>query len=411
MKSSRLLATAAIVGAVGLSYPIWAANGAPDSGPVARYDMRAGTTSGVGGMGGMNPMAMMFGGGRGNQVQHELLLRLGSSNAPDKGKPKADHFMPDVARLGKSVALVTPQAERTDAEAVPWQEPKGRLLIFWGCGEHAPKGQPVVIDLSKLAKGQVPPGLYSTTIVRDWGPTLTNSKTFGRWPAEDGKYAKPDSSLIGAHRIAGNYSPEISFTLTKDFMAALNSRTGKLPSGASRLSWGAIPDATGYLATIFGSRMTSSGEMGDMVMWSSSADRQFGGGLSDWLSPAEAAKLVKSNTLLSPQTTSGTVPVEVMQAVPDFHVGSLTAFGPEENFSYPPRPAQANAPWHLQWTARIRHRSTTSWMEAQGMSMGGAMGASQSQSQGSQGQSQQQCKPRGGFGGLLCGDLGGGRGC
>ena len=32
---------------------------------------------------------------------------------------------------------------------------------------------------------------------------------------------KPDSSLIGSHRVAGNYSPEISFALAKDFMAPL----------------------------------------------------------------------------------------------------------------------------------------------------------------------------------------------
>ena len=417
MKSYRVFAAAGAVAAIGIAIPLIAAGG-PISGPIARYDMRAGTASGMAGMGGGGMgMSMMFGGGRSNQVQHELLLRLGSSSPAANGRPKADHFMPDGARLGKSVALVTPQAERTE-ETVPWKEPKGRILLFWGCGEHAPKGQPVVIDLSKVAKGQIPPGLYSSTILRDWGPTLTNSKTFGRWPAEDGKFVKPDSSLIGAHKIVGNYSPDIAFTLTKDFMAPLHSRTGKLPSGASLISWGGIPDATGYVATVFGSRMSSSGEMGDMVMWTSSASRQFGGGLSDWLSPRDAARLVQDRTLLSPQTTSCTLPIEVMQAAPDFRFGSLTAFGPEEDFSYPPRPAQAGVPWNLQWTARIRHRSTTSWMDAQGM-MGGGMGrpgmnggaSDDGEDRGTQQHSQQPCKPKRGLGGMLGGMMGGSKGC
>ncbi len=273
------------------------------------------------------------------------------------------------------------------------------MLIYWGCGEHAPKGQPVVIDFAKLSAGQVPPGLWTNSIPADWGPNLQNSKTFGRWPAEDGKYAKPDSSLLGAHRIAGNYSPEIAFTLSKDFMAPLKTGVKAQASGASLLSWMAVPGATGFVATIFGTKMGPSGDMGDMVMWSSSANRQFGGGLSDWLSPSQVAPLVTDKTLLGPQATNCMIPAEVIRGAPDFRFGSLTAFGPEESFAYPPKPADAKARWDLQWTARIRHRSTTSWMEAEGMPQMGQAG-----------QGQSQCKPKGGLGGMLGGALGGG-GC
>jgi hypothetical protein len=96
------------------------------------------------------------------------------------------------------------------------------------------------------------------------------------------------------------------------------------------------------------------------------------------------------------------MPVEVKRAAPDFRFGTLTAFGPQEDFSYPPRPADPKVAWNLEWTARIRHRSTTAWMEAQGM----AMGSAESKRSGQQGQ----CKPRGGLGGMLGGVMGGG-GC
>ena len=36
-----------------------------------------------------------------------------------------------------------------------YEKPKGRMLIYWGCGEHVGAGQPTVIDFSKLAAGQV----------------------------------------------------------------------------------------------------------------------------------------------------------------------------------------------------------------------------------------------------------------
>ncbi len=107
---------------------------------------------------------------------------------------------------------------------------------------------------------------------------------------------------------------------------------------------------------------------------------------------------------MAPATTTCVVPAEVVRDAPDFRVGTLTAFGPEEDFSYPPRPA--TGPWNLEWTARIRHRSTTSWMEAQGMSMGTANSSSQQAAQQGEQQPQQpECKPKrrglGGLGGAL----------
>lgn len=369
---------------------------APTSGPIARYDMRAGTVSGFGAMGGGmgGAMSMMMGGG-GNKLQHELYLRLGSSRAPAGGGPKADHFMPPSAKLGKSVALVTPVEEK-GGDSFPMERPRGRILIFWGCGEHAPKGQPVVIDLAKIAAGQMPPGLWSTTIIRDWGPSLANSRTFGRWPAEDGKYAKADTSLPGLHRVAGNYSPEMSFTLTKDFMAPLKASNAPQASGAALLSWGGIADATGYLATLFGGKMGPDGKMGDLVMWTSSASRQFGGGLSDWLSPGTVAGLVRDRTVMPPSQTSCMVPAEVRNAAPEFRMGTLMAYGPQEDFAYPPRPADPKAAWNLEWTARIRHRSSTTWMDMPGMA--GMSGMNDDSRQ--QPQEEKKCKPKGGFGGL-----------
>lgn len=385
------------------SIPVLAQRGT-SSGPVARYDVRAGTVSGLaamgGGMGGA--MSMAFGSG-GDKVQHELLLRLGSSLGPSGGTPKADHFMPAGAKLGKSVALVTPVQERGPVDQLPGQregqKPTGRMLIFWGCGEHAPKGQPVVIDFAKLAAGQMPAGLWSTKVLRDWGPTLQNSKTFGRWPAEDGKTVKANSSLIGAHRVAGNYTPELAFNLTQDFMAALKTNTTQNANGSSQLSWNSVPAATGYHAFLFGGKMAQSGQMGDMVMWTSSASRQFGGGLSDWLTPGQVAALVKDRTVLAPSTTSCTIPVEVRGAAADFRMGMLTAFGPEENISSPPRSPGANAAAPLAWTVRVRHRSTTSWMDMPGMI---SPGAQQDQPK--------KCKPKG-LGGLLGAVVTGGSGC
>jgi len=147
-----------------------------------------------------------------------------------------------------------------------------------------------------------------------------------------------------------------------------------------------------------------------MVMWTSSASRQFGGGLTDWLTPGQAAGLVRDRTVMAPSTTSCVIPIEVRRDSPDFRMGTLTAYGPMEEFSYPPRPANPKAAWNLEWTARIRHRSMTTWMDIPGME-GMDMGAMQGGEDQPRGRSQPSCKPKRGLGGLLGGALGGGSGC
>ncbi|MBC7061413.1 hypothetical protein G6O49_23830, partial [Salmonella enterica subsp. enterica serovar Enteritidis] len=87
-------------------------------------------------------------------------LRLGSRLPATGGAPKADHFLPEGRRMGASVPLASPEPGTRDEDKSAYDKlmrPKGRLLIYWGCGAHAGPGQPVVIDFARLGKGQAPP--------------------------------------------------------------------------------------------------------------------------------------------------------------------------------------------------------------------------------------------------------------
>lgn len=360
--------------------------------PKARYAMDVGTETGLaamgGGMGGA--AAMMFGGG-GNKEARELHLRLGSMLAPDKAGPKADHFFLPAAKLGKSIPLLTPDTAPT-GEGIPpdFQRPRGRLLLYWGCGAKAGKGQPVIIDFAKIGSGQLPPNLYSARIPTDRGPTAANSKTYGEWPnKKSGKPPASNSSLLGDHRIAANYAPEVKFALTQDYMAGLTASTVALPSGATGLSWNAVAGATGYHAWVMGAKMDGGGSAPkDMVWWSSASAREFGGGLWDWIAPDVVQRLIGEKVVMPPSQTSCTVPAEVKAAAPDFMMGNLYAYGPEANFTYPPRPANPATLWNPDWTARVRFRSHTMWM------MGGPMGgAIMGQRDQSQPPPERKCKP------------------
>lgn len=349
--------TAAIATVASISY-----SAPPSAAPKARYQMDVATTSGFG-AGGGNPMKMMFGGGRGGgSVAHTLTLRLGSTLAPAGGAPQADHFMPAGMQLGPSVPLTSPQPTTMEEMPGEMRRPKGRLLIFWGCGAHAGPGQPVVVDFSKLGQQQFPPGLFTADVPLDRGPTAGTSRTYGEWPnSKSGKSAKPSSSLIGDHRVAGNYSPEIKFALDQDFMAPLTARAAEQSDGSQMLNWNSVPAATGYYAWLMGAQ-SNGGEGADMVWWTSAAGKQFGGGLADWIAPSVVSGLIAKRIVMPPSQTSCQIPAEVKRAAGGFMMTQLYAYGPERDFAYPPRPANPRLPWKPDWTAKVRYRSNTSVM-------------------------------------------------
>jgi hypothetical protein len=236
-----------------------------------------------------------------------------------------------------------------------------------------------------LASGVSVPG--------EWTITRANSNTFGEWPnAKSSKVLSASSSLIGDHRVAGNYSPDIGFHLDHDFMAPLQPRSAKMASGAYGLSWNGLADATGYYAWAIGAKDMGRGQANEMVWWTSSATKQFGGMLGDWLSPAAVAKLVAAKTVMPASQTNCTVPAEVTQLGGENMMVQLYGYGPESNFAYPPRPANAKTPWHPEWIARVRFRSNA--MVLLSMPDMGGFSRGRDEDSSDQGQQQAPSKPK-----------------
>ena len=337
------------------------------TGPKERYEMDVATMSGFaamagGGRGGLGgALGMMFGGDPSSRVAHQLLLRLGSNDAATAPPPKGDHFFLPQAKMGKSVPLIwEPGKEETGT--TPFERPKGRLLLYWGCGAKAGPGQPVVIDFAKVAAGQMPPNLFSSAVPVIREVSKANSRSFIDWPNnKGGKQPGSGSSLIGAHRVASNIGSDINFTLAQDYMAGLSASSAIQGDQSVMLRWNSVPSATGYAAWAIGGMDRGGGGGGDMVWWSSSSSQQFGGGLWDWLPPATVAKLVTQKIVMPPSQTSCQIPAEVKKASGEMMFGNLNAFGPEVNFSYPPKSA-GNAVWNIDWTAKVRFRSHTMLM-------------------------------------------------
>ncbi|MDP2398534.1 MAG: hypothetical protein Q8M53_09290 [Burkholderiales bacterium] len=363
--------------------------------PIATYWMSIDTASGLpmGGAGGTPSMMdlgrMMMGGGMEGGASRSILLELGSQRSAG-GTPSATHEIPPGLNMGASLPLETPQraprAEpREDGMPENFEKPRGRLLIFWGCGEQAGSGQPYVIDFAKMAQGQVPPGLFGRRINVQRGPSQSRSKTYGDWPnPTDSTRVAADGSLRGEHVVKGNYSPDIRFSLSEkyDFMAPVN-LAQRRSGGGVNLSWNSVANAQGYFATAMGSRDGSE----DVVFWSSSNSREFGELLMTWLAPAEVARLVREKVVLSPSTTECTVPSQFVKAAPSAFLRFI-AYGEEANFAHPPRPQDPKTPWNPEWAVKVRLKSTASALlgEEGGMGSGSRAGNAPAQG-GSQGSS------------------------
>ena len=387
------------------------------AGGTAQYWMSAETTSGLSaqaGMSGQSGRTSMLGAltgtaatrGSGPGYVHNLRLELGSPRRA--AAPQADHFIPAALNAGPSLPLVTPEPNRTPT--TPWQGPGGgdggagaRLIIYFGCGEHARAGQPVEIDLGRLARtGQVPPGMAQLAIQAVNGPNASNSATFGEWPNQRSRTTIPaGGSLVGAHRIAGNYSPEINFNLAQgqDFLAPVRiTQNSRSASGAVPVAWQGVPNATGYFLMAVGSRGDNT-----IVMWSSSEVQFNQMGAFDYLSPAEVARLIQQRVVLQPATTQCTVPAEFSQGLQGASL-MMTAFGPEANFAAP-RPASAPRTWRPEWTVKLRTRSQYTGLLGQDLEA--MMRGDRSTSRDSApGQQPERRRRRGGLGGVIGGILG-----
>ena len=355
MKQISILATGVCAAACGAA--VFAATPAAAP-PIATYWMDAATSSGFGaGMmgGGARPnMSQMMNMMSGNapSVAHTLELRLASkTKAP--AAPTANHLIPANLQMGPSLPLVTPPAPKPVKETygMPpgYEKPKGRMLIYWGCGEHASAGQPTVIDFAKLAAGQVPPGMAAMANVARMAAVPRTAPGFGEWPnTKDSRPVPATGSLVGAHKIEGNYSPPIGFTLAQDFMPSLNLReAGALPSGATRLAWTVAPTATGYALAMFGGTQT-----GDVIVWTSAKSAAMTPAM-DYLPPSEVKKLVASGHVLPPSTSECILPAEVAKASPSGMIMGI-GYGPEAHF--------AEAPKAPKWVAKARFKTTASLM-------------------------------------------------
>ena len=347
-----------------------------------------GMGGGMGGGGG-NPMSAlggMFGGSGGNADN-----RFGNTQTGSAGRwvdvTLYTRNNPSLAEAQQAVppGFLNPglklQAPREAPRSAPVEDddkvveqsterPKGRLLLYWGCGAAVAPGQPKVLDMASASAAD----LASFFVARRATQRGAHSAA-GRpvWPnPADARMVPAGASLAGEHAFSGAGVPagfRFQVPAAQDLMPALQVQQAD-QAGALALQWNALPTARAYFVAGMGA-----GKADEMVIWTSSELPDTGFGLVDYQTNAAVDRWLNEKVLLPPARTHCTVPKGVFGG--EGAMLRIIAYGNELNLAYPPRPADPKAAWEPVWAVKLRLKSVATLMP--GMpAMGGSPSAERS---------------------------------
>ncbi|MEO8124137.1 MAG: hypothetical protein ABI633_08815 [Burkholderiales bacterium] len=332
---------------------------------------------GMGGAGGANPMAMMgslLGGGGGGGKNTFGMTQAGSAGrwvdvtlytSRNPSLAEATQAVPAGTQLAPSLKLVSPKAEKSgpppsdeSVDEPDYQRPKGKISLYWGCGDKVRAGQPRVLDVATAS-----PQDFQKFFVARRATQRGAHSAVGRpaWPnAVDARMVPANASLVGEHAFSGQGVPEsfrFAIGAAQDLMAPIKLRQAEA-GGATKLEWAAVPTARAYFIAAMGAKGNAEGEA---VFWTSSEQPETGMGLIDFQTNTAVDRWLKEGVLLASNVTQCAVPKGI------FGDGGgamlrMVAYGSELNLAHPPRPADPKMAWEPEWAVKIRVKSVTNAM-------------------------------------------------
>ncbi len=267
--------------------------------------------------------------------------------------------------LGPTLALLPPETTSgktpaaqpgRDTEDTPPEKPKGRILLYWGCGESVRAGQPKVLDFAS-AKPEDYAQFMRGRASRERGATAAADHAI--WPNPQNKQLVPNgATLVGEHQVSGEGIPaglQFAIQQAQDFMPPMGLSASGSGQAATQLRWTAQPNGRAYFLNAMSGTDNKDGST-DLVLWSSAESPEPGWGLMDYLSPANLDKWLADKTLLPANQTQCAIPAGIFAKTEGAMVRGI-AYGQELNLAYPPRPADPKVAWAPDWAARIRVKS------------------------------------------------------
>lgn len=324
--------------------------------PIAQYWMDIATVS----MAGMDDMPAMgggssFGATKGMSPGRWLDIAVATQRKPEGAQ--AIQAIPPAQSMGGSLTLLPVEASvsqpATGAKEtydVP-EAPKGRILLYWGCGDTIRAGQPRVLDYSTAGAEQYAKFMTGRG-ARQRGASATPGNAI--WPNTTHRQSVPkNASLVGKHAVVGEGLPgslRFEISAAQDIMPPLALAASGGGSNATTVRWNAIGNARAYFLNAMG----GSGQ--DMVVWSSSEVPEPGWGLMDYVGNTHLDRWLAETVLLETSQTQCAIPAGIFAKADGAMVQGI-AYGQDLHLVHPSRPTDRRVAWEPEWTAQIRVKS------------------------------------------------------
>ena len=272
---------------------------------------------------------------------------------------QATQAIPQGMRMGASLPLEPykatpppPSMPGVPTDPGQMQPPKGRVLLYWGCGADVRSGQPRIVDFATGTPQQWQ-SVFQGRYVPERGATAEAGHSI--WPNDRDKRMLPDgSSLVGDHTITGDGVPagfRFPIGANQDLMPAIELSTQGNLQGSVLLQWRTLPTARAYFISTFGAKGN------DYIIWTSSELPDAGMTLFDYLSNAAVDRWLNDKVLLPAAATQCAVPRGIFAGTEGAFT-RMIAYGQEANLVFPQRPADPKVVWEQQWATRVRVKST-----------------------------------------------------
>jgi hypothetical protein len=327
----------------------------------------------TGGGGGPSSMAGMMGMGQGQSRQNQF----GMTKAAGTGRyvdvavrtsrnpslNAATQAVPNGTGLTPSLQLhVLPQAkpvpeDRGETVQEPYEQPEGKIKLYWGCGATVRPGQPKVVDFATANMAQVGE-IFKGRRATQRGAEAAPGRPV--WPnPQDARTVPPTASFAGEHTFTGEGLPaSFKFTIpaAQDLMPPINLQQAQA-DGVWQLSWQAVPNARAYFIAAMSGRGDDGNAM-EMTLWTSSELPDSGFGLVDYQTNKSVDQWLGEKVLLPPTTTRCDVPKGIFGEGEDaMAMLRMIAYGTELNLAYPPRPADPKVQYEPEWALKLRTKS------------------------------------------------------
>ena len=184
-----------------------------------------GMPGGMGGGGGMNPMSALgglFGGGSGaakNTFGHTqtgsagrwvdvTLMTRANPSLSEAQQAVPAGFLSPALKLQAPTEVRTPAPVPDDdkVEEPNFERPKGKLLLYWGCGASVRPGQPKVLDMATASAADLAKFFVSRRATQRGTHSAVGRPV---WPSPaDARMVPDNASLVGEHAFSGSGVPE-----------------------------------------------------------------------------------------------------------------------------------------------------------------------------------------------------------